>query len=434
MAIDLTPAVYTVFSRGAVRIPASALLVGGMLSVDPAVHGKGYFSVHFRGAELEIVAGGFCGFVPLNERCAVDIRPKMPVESVNRIFDVASLAFRSISGRSRPYDIGLDGSGPVLEFLAAELASALRVVIAAGLRKLYERRGRSDDKPHGKIDFGRTLRDNIARGKGYLISTSSFEHVVDIPVNRVIRAAGELIIRKLRVQRIVNRDLIAELGTTLSYFSGVGRMSATDLRAFLAADAATVSESRPGYALALNVAVLILRDQSAVVENVGSDIDLTAVVVDFEKLFEEYLRNVLRLEQQRQDRPLSVLNGNREGKKALFDGRSTPTAEPDIVIRAAGGDTVLLVEVKYKSAPDRSDINQAVTYAVSYRVDQIIIAYQAIQRADAGLREIGHIGQVHVFGYGILLDSSDLGKQEAAFADAVFGLARARATERPAVV
>jgi 5-methylcytosine-specific restriction enzyme subunit McrC len=423
MATQPGPTVYTVLSRDSVRIPATALLVDGLLSIDPSVQSQKYFTLHFRGAELELITGGFCGYVPINAACALDIRPKMPVQSLNRIFDVASLTFERIIGGSRPYELSRESSGPVLEFLAGELAGALRALVARGLRKKYERRGRSDSRPQGRIDFTRTLRDNIARGKRHRLHTISFQHLLDIPENRVIRAAGELIVRQLRVQRFVNRALVSDLGGLLSYFSAAGRMVPADFHAVSAMELSGANEAQREYDVVLSLALMILREQSAVVERAGGEIELAAVVVNFDELFEAYLRNVLRLERARRSLAFSVLDGNNEGKKGLFDGRSQPPAKPDIVIRAPDRTTSLLVEVKYKSAPDRGDYNQAITYCASYRVNRIVIAHQATRPDDAGLREIGSVGHIRLFGYGILLDATDLEQQEAAFATAMFSLA-----------
>ena len=287
--------VHTVISRKSVRIPAADLLVDGLLSIDPAIHSQKYFTVHFHGAELELITGPFCGYVPINAVCALDIRPKMPVQNFNRIFDIASLTFERVIGGTRPYGLSRENSGPVLEFLAGELAGALRALVARGLRKRYERRGRSDGRPQGRIDFSRTLRDNLARGKSHLLHTISFQHLLDISENRVIRAAGELIVRQLRVQRFVNRALVADLGGLLSYFSAAGRMAPADLHAVSAMKLGGANEAQREYDAALRLALMILREQSAVIERAGAEIELAAVVVNFEDLFEAYLRNILRL-------------------------------------------------------------------------------------------------------------------------------------------
>jgi 5-methylcytosine-specific restriction endonuclease McrBC regulatory subunit McrC len=145
--------------------------------------------------------------------------------------------------------------------------------------------------------------------------------------------------------------------------------------------------------------------------------------VDFDTLFEEYLRNILRLERQRLGYDFSVLDGNREGKKSLFDGKPQPKAQPDVVIVTPSGDASLVVEVKYKSAPDRSDYNQAITYAAAYRLNTVVIAHQSMQALDNGLLEIGRVGAIRLLRYGVALDSDDLRHQERSFAEAMFRLA-----------
>jgi 5-methylcytosine-specific restriction enzyme subunit McrC len=172
----------------------------------------------------------------------------------------------------------------------------------------------------------------------------------------------------------------------------------------------------------LSLAHLILEETEVNVESVGSAFDLSAVVVDFDTLFEEYVRDALRLERQRLGIGLVVLDGNKEGKKYLFDNRSDPFAKPDIVIRSAGGETRLLLEVKYKSFPDRSDYNQAITYATSYKVDTIVLVHQATKAAHVGLAEIGRVGPVRLLRFGLSLDHPPLIEEEQRLASSIFSL------------
>lgn len=415
--------VHTVASRGSVRIPAADLLIDGVLTVDPAVQSKGYFSVQFRGTELELTAGGFCGFIPINGKVAVDVQPKMPVRNLGRIFDVASLALQRITGLSRQYDVGASSSGPVIEFLAAELAGSLRNVVKRGLRKKYERRLYIDSYPRGRIDLTASVRSSFSRGRDHILHYSAFNHALDNPENRVLRAAGELIVRRLRTQNRPNLELVRDLAQMLTFFSGASNLTRSDLRLALANTGEPRNEADTEYTSAVEIAGLIINERSADIDRRGDDLDLTAVVVNFDILFEEYTRNILKIGQHRRAPGAVVLDGNKTGRKDLFDGTASHKAQPDVVIRSDNGDPLLIVEVKYKSSPDRSDINQAITYAASYRVNNVAIVHQAATQADAGMVRVGSIGSITLYRFGIRLDAENLEEEENIFISSMFSLA-----------
>jgi 5-methylcytosine-specific restriction enzyme subunit McrC len=180
------------------------------------------------------------------------------------------------------------------------------------------------------------------------------------------------------------------------------------------------------YALALALAAGVLSESDVAIEQRGDAIDLSAVVVDFEALFENYVRNSLTLAVTSGRITLRIEDGNTTGKKPLFDSSPKPTAEPDVVITDDHARPLLLVEVKYKSFPDRSDINQVIAYGASYRLSDVVLVHQADDSAHAGLRMHGQIGNLRIWRYGFPLDQIDLEAEEQRFAKAVLGLISVR--------
>ncbi len=417
--------IYRVLSRGTVRIPAADLLVDGELSVNPALDRKGYFTVHFKGRDLELAATGYCGFIPINSRVAVEVRPKMPVDSLGRIFDIAGLSLPRIEGIKRRYDATSDASAPMLEFLAGEYAIALSSVVDHGLKKSYLPQRTNNSHPRGRIDLPGTIRNNLARGHLDRIVSHQWEQRTDIPENRLLRAAGELLLTRLGRYRKGWHQIQQELGRPLSYFSSVSPMEPADLRWLRNLQSSPSEPADPrviGLHHALGLAHLILDQTEVEVGSIGGAVDLSAVVVDFDKLFEDYVRNSLVMERHRLGLGLAVLDGNKGGKKSLFDNRPNPPAQPDVVLRALDGATLLLLEIKYKAWPDRGDYNQAITYAASYKVPIIVLVHQASKPADAGISEIGRVGSITVMRYGLPLDATCLEEEERAFSAAIFNL------------
>jgi 5-methylcytosine-specific restriction enzyme subunit McrC len=78
--------------------------------------------------------------------------------------------------------------------------------------------------------------------------------------------------------------------------------------------------------------------------------------------------------------------------------------------------------VKYKDKPERPDINQAVTYAVCYRTDQVVLLHQRRTNGRHGRYEIGVINGIRVDGYAFDLDASDIDAEEAAFATSLLSM------------
>jgi 5-methylcytosine-specific restriction enzyme subunit McrC len=417
----MDPTVYTVPSRGTLRIPTERLVREGRLIINPAVQEKGYFSVHFQGEDLVLAAGRYCGLIPINPQVSIDVRPKMQVENLARIYEVASLSMRRIEGLNRRYDfIRRSTNMPVLEFLGAEFLALLRPIIEHGLRKEYHPRFTVGQSPRGRIAVGTTFTHLWARGEIAKVASSAFQHELDMHANRVLKAAGELIIRRLLAIRSANDLLIRELARALTYFQGVGRLDRLDWARVERRSAFHASDEN--YQLALTLASGVLAESDVGIEAEGQEIDLSAVVVDFEALFENYIRNSLRLMTTARGSPILIEDGNTTGKKPLFDSSLKPTAEPDIVLTDPRGRPILLGEVKYKTFPDRADINQVVTYAASYRLPNIVLVHQTEDPANVGLTLHGRIGALHIWRYGFPLDRRDLEAEEVRFADAVLRL------------
>ena len=118
-------------------------------------------------------------------------------------------------------------------------------------------------------------------------------------------------------------------------------------------------------------------------------------------------------------------DGNREGKKPLFDDRDDPPAQPDIVLSSQSTGRLIVAEVKYKERPLRDDINQAVTYALCNGTDRAILVHQSPPGGPRGLRPIGMIRGIKIGAYGFDLGADNLDAEETAFADCLFNLVRA---------
>ncbi|OEI82880.1 hypothetical protein GRI33_07720 [Brucella sp. BO3] len=406
--------VLTVPSRESIEIDSADLIIDGRLSLNPAVEEKGYFSVHYHAKKLTLTAGPHCGLIPINERIAIDVQPKMPIGNLNRVFDVAMGQLVRLEGLGRSYDASSDQRAAVMDFMAHEFLRYLRLVVAAGLHKSYVQKVETSSNPRGRILLKETLRQ-WRRGLTGKLTTSYFEHSLDIPENRLIKAAALVLMSKFDSRRDDHRKLRRELGGMLRYFSSVSGPRASD---YVRASHGNIHAHLPSERSAvIRLSEMLLQGRQVQIDRQsGSVLDLSAVVVNFDHLFEDYVRNSLVLH------AATMTTGDivEKGKKPLFDDRKKPEAEPDIVIKNQHGHVVGLVEVKYKSWPNRSDQNQAVTYAASYRLNEVILLHQADNQHDAGLAHIGTVGPYKLTRYGLRLDSADLVEEEKLLAKSIF--------------
>jgi 5-methylcytosine-specific restriction enzyme subunit McrC len=182
----------------------------------------------------------------------------------------------------------------------------------------------------------------------------------------------------------------------------------------------TASEAEPLYGRALRLAQMIIGSRGVKLLPGGTEVSLASLLVDMEDVFERYVRRVLSVGLA----DCTVLNGNEEGAKPLYDDRSAPPVNPDAVVRRSGhGD--LIVEVKYKALETRSDIEQVLTYSMSYRAPAVVLVLPAQAATDKGLENVGTVNGVRVCRYRFDLSAHDLAVEEHLFVTAVAALVAA---------
>ena len=145
----------------------------------------------------------------------------------------------------------------------------------------------------------------------------------------------------------------------------------------------------------------------------GTDIFLPSFLIDMESLFEEYVIRVLV-----QHLPTHEVAGAEEATKSLFDDIDAPMANPDIVIYRNGA-ALSVGDVKYKLRYTREDLNQVISYALSYDVGLAVLFLPALNEEDAGLTTIGRIKGIQVYQYALWLGSLHLSQEAERMATAI---------------
>ncbi|WP_189524426.1 MULTISPECIES: hypothetical protein [unclassified Mesorhizobium] len=413
--------VYSVDSRAVIELDLADLLVDGELPIFREVEDKGLLSLRFQRRKAIIAAGGFIGLIPLTSTVTIEVNPKLPVRNLARVLDVARTSLTPLASADRLYLTNAGPTDSILEFLGRNLLDAVKSLDLLGLHKEYLRSARSTTHPSGRIDISASLQQHWSKGQLHKVVAQRFEQTSDVPVNRVIKSATRFLLQRLRATSPTSIELIKKANQAYFRFPAtIGDMSIADLQGAKATiQRRQLPAQRDYYYRALEIAVLILSNGGIALQEKGSDVLLRSFVVNFDDLFECYIRRVL---QSFSTNDVRVYDGNVERKKYLFENTKVHHAQPDIVVASSITAKTVVAEVKYKDLPKREDINQAVTYAVSYGTAQTVIIHQVKPGSPSGVKHIGKIGGISVEAYGFDLDSVDLPTEEQAMAEAIFAM------------
>jgi 5-methylcytosine-specific restriction enzyme subunit McrC len=413
--------VYSVDSRGTIEVDLADLMIGSELPIFREVEDRGLLSLRFQRRKAIIAAGGFIGLIPLTPSVTIEVNPKLPVRNLARVLDVARSSLMPLATADRLY---LTNDGPtdsIMEFFGRNLLDAVKPLELLGLHKEYVRRALSTTHPSGRIDISSSLKQHWSHGQLHRVVAQRFEQTSDIPVNRVIKHAIQFLLQRLRSTAPTSLEVIKKANHAFNRLPvSIGAIAVADLQeAKSAIQRRHLPAQRDYYYRALEIALLILSNGGIALQEKGSDVLLRSFVVNFDDLFECYIRRVL---QSFSSNEIGVFDGNNERRKFLFQNTKIHHAQPDIVVTSNVTAKTIVSDVKYKDQPKRDDINQAVTYAVSYGTTKTLIIHQVQPGNPSGLKHIGVIGGISVDAYGFDLDSQHLPQEERAMAEAIFAL------------
>src|SRR5207249_9827274 len=99
------------------------------------------------------------------------------------------------------------------------------------------------------------------------------------------------------------------------------------------------------YQRPLEIAGAVIRNQTVRLDELGQQVRMASLVIDLDRVFEDYVREVLVNGLEPND--WQVLNGNHLGVgfggKLLFDSEPSEEANPDVVIRAKGSNRIAAI-------------------------------------------------------------------------------------------
>ncbi|WP_078591464.1 5-methylcytosine restriction system specificity protein McrC [Streptomyces megasporus] len=439
MPYKVSPQIIPCSEQGQIDIPLHELIdESGNLIVNPEISKKDFLSVTLRSGKLRLQARGYIGLIPLNERVAIFVEPRVPVSSLTRMAEISG-SNRLPLAVIRTYETGYAKEQLLLDLYAAALIHHLEKVVEGGLLREYQRFEEESSFPVGRVLMSQTVRLQ-AQGVKHRVWASRFERTVDNAPNQCLKYALWRIAQQNQKSSASGAEhKRQQLNRLYSAFDGVPLdHSLRFLDDDFVAGRQELPSIRAYYRDALDVAKAAIMQRKIFLERSSSGVKLPSVVVDMNDLFERYIRRILEVHAAGAGWAETVVDGNTEGKRALFtDHRAVgsgierldignPSATPDIVIFHENGRSVACVlDVKNKLVRKRSDRDgedQVVAYALRYATDRVVLVHPGQKDQESGMYKVGDVGEVSLFQYRINLAAENPEEEEQKFGNAVANL------------
>lgn len=397
-------------------IPVSSLLINGRLNILPEVQRRSYFSIRLDGDALSVTAGDYVGLIPLNTNVAIHVRPRFPIKNMMRFVSVASSTIRTISS-SRGYEPSPYSTSDLLNHLLDALLQEMKNIQKYGFQKEYRRRLENGYNPRGKILFNQATIVNSVKNVPS-VSYAFHELTLDTPENRLLKYTLWYILtyaKQLRVQRNLIHDFHY-------FFRMLDKVPLDTPRSFLnymgADNGRRFPTFRHFYVNMLQICLLIVNRHAVIIESQGEKVFLPSFMVNMHDTFQYYLLNLLT----NKIKAVQVQDGNNNSfNKSLFDDITDHRAEPDIIIRKEKL-VGLIIDAKYKGDPKREDLNQMISYCLSYNSPMgLFICPMSEGKKDRRIYE-GAIDGIQLFTYYFDMENDDVSKEEEAMTSYILEL------------
>lgn len=400
--------------------------------LNSEIDGRDVLRASFAGGRLRLQATSFVGVIPINDKVILRVKPRVPLGDLTRMVIetghgvLALSALRDYTGRGTADDW-------IMDRYANALLDYVDDVLDQGLLRAYKRFEDEGRFPHGRLELTSTMQRFAARGVPNKATFSWYERSVDTPANRCIKAAMEVVhehlIKAKTKPRKGDRSNLGRLAGQLRAFEEVA--DDPDCR-FLddpqVLGLAPLPDPRSYYRPALDLSVLILRGVGIALDIGGEDVRLGSLLINTNELFEKFVRVSLAKHAKQHRWPVDVLDGNTEGRVNLYDvplelptpfgeplealaRRDAGKAQPDVVLRLPDGQMPLIAEVKNTvtsdgALPERSHVEQAVTYALRYGVNFTLLIHPW-SSGQKGLVYVGRVRSIDVYDYRLDLSRED---------------------------
>lgn|GEM_PF-1303882 len=431
----LVSSVETVVKRQVIRaseynevaIPLELVVRDGRLDIYSELTSSNVLRTYSKDGQLLLQAGGLVGYIPLNDRLAIEIEPRVPIGNLERMLLLAGssapVLLANHLSRFTSSPVGLPNS--LLDVLAGRLAALTEACWNEGLYAEYQRAVNVGHSPRGRLDLYATVQRRLKRNDRLATASEQFRRTHDVAPNRCLAAALERfyeVYSGMR-DRAGGRAMAARVHRARQL---LGTVSTTTLSGFerhpLVLDPSRFPASRPSYSAAVSLAKVVLSGEGIELRSRAGHITLPPMMIRMETVFESYLRAVLSDYGE-----MVTLDGNKappDGAKATLFHSAPRTSShrrvrstPDIVLRErTPSERRVVIDAKYKLDVSRDDVNQVLGYALTYGTDTVaLVLPRKSAAAPRGLQLLGQVGGVSVYTYVFDLGSPDLEAEEQLF-------------------
>lgn len=414
-----------------VPLPVDIIRDDGTLDLYPDV--TKLFRPVFDNGVPSIQCGGWVGYIPLNDRYALEVSPRVPIGNLERLIGMAiGYSPRVLENYTRNFSHSDELPDSLLDVLADQLLGAFDAVWESGLLKSYQRMQRTGSSPFGRIDPFQTTWRSAKAGLPTAVS-SAFHRTTDFAPNRILRFAFEKLLARYDGNKTQNqRRRTLRIRQAAGRLEGLGKPSRFDLAPEeIARTIRHLPIQHERYADALMLAQLVISGSGFSIRGNDGMAILPSIIIDMAKVFESYVRRVL-VEHFKGDSHINVWDGNTAGpagaKTTLFDpiepGVKNVPVTPDIVIEV-NGTVRLVIDAKYKPAakqPERNDVNQVVLYGARYGAERVMLLHAGRDENEVGVSLLGKVGPYEVYTARTSLNATAIESEEKQLAEGVRAL------------
>ncbi|TAP27842.1 restriction endonuclease [Arthrobacter sp. S41] len=306
----------------------------------------------------KLLPNGFVGAVQI-DNLLVEVKPKEKVGISQILF---LLSYAKDPG-FRPQNVEAEASDDLWAALGETLARLGERATARGVLQGYVSRDEASRTIRGRI----RLSDQVTRRPGFMfpIEVTHDEYTIDIPENRILRAAVRRMLAVPRIKAEVRRRLL-HVDRKLSDVSELVRGDRLPRW--------TPSRLNAAYVPALRIAEVVL--QNMVAEAAVGKLHVASFVVNMAKVFEDFV-TVALTEALRKYPGHTVAQYKTHMDESRSDGKRRIILKPDIV-HFIDKQPTLIFDAKYKAASANGQYPNADHY-------QMLAYATAIGRTDAWL-------------------------------------------------
>lgn len=378
--------------RSSLEIPHKYLFdEKGELKFIPGATDRSLVRVTQGREHMVLQIGGVIGRLPVTESLALDISPKFSISNLARLLALSDQSLDRRVGVDRLYDF-TEWTGYLPELLLRSFAMELRAIRQEGSHRNYQRVVR-EDIPKPKLNFRRSEQKFWGRGIPTRAVVEGFDFTIDNPTNRILKAALRFAIPLARGHRSLAHELTVFAETIRSYglVSDAPRGSVQHSFADALAD---LPGFKPHHRRAIWIARELIERSSEILDFADRRLSLPSYLIKLDRVFESYIRNVLRSHLSALGASAVVQDGNLKGfTKALLNDSERFVVMPDILVFSNKQiEPRLVADVKYKTQPKEEDRYQIITHSLSYHCRKAMLIYPARRGGPSGLIRLGEIG------------------------------------------